>query len=100
MSARKAPASTPADHAAAARLGLGLLRWPEDVAAVLGVGVSTLDACRANGDHPRLCVIGSRAMFVTADALKAWVQSRAVPTGYKAREATTRTSGGRKAVPA
>ncbi len=73
--------------------------WPGGAAKLLDCSAATLTARQALGDHPALYAVTERILVTTDVALAAWLDRKAVPQGYRARQAT-RTSGGKKAVPA
>ena len=79
---------------ASAQPGRRFIAWPAGLAAELGCAPSTLDEMRLRGDHPQLYALTAK-MLVTTDAdVAAWLQSKAVPPGYRTRAAT---AGSRRA---
>ena len=63
------------------------LRWPGDVAYVLGISEPTLKALRAQGDHPRLFGLG-RALFTRHEDLREWLEAHELAPGQLVRPAT------------
>jgi len=63
------------------------LRWPGDVAEMVGIPEATLRKLRSEGDHPRLFALG-RAMFTTRDDMVAWLEAHELQPGQTVRPAT------------
>jgi len=63
------------------------LRWPGDVAAMVGIADPTLKRMRADGDHPRLYALG-KALFTTHTDLSEWLLSHELAAGQLVRAPT------------
>lgn len=70
--------------------GVGIVPWPEGVAAATGTSGPTLQRNRAQGDAPRLYAVTERVLVTTETDLLDWIMAKAVPAGYKCRPPTMR----------
>lgn len=64
-----------------------VLKWPQDVEAMTGIGVQTLTERRAAGDCPRLYAIGRRILTTTDDVI-AWLEAHTLEAGGLVRAPT------------
>lgn len=67
--------------------------WPEGVAKLAGLSAPALNRERARGNHPKLYAVTERCLVTTKEDLLEWIRAKAVPPGYKCREAVTRGKG-------